>query len=85
MARKSLSSAVQYTDLSEDEHLEQNLETNGPHLRRSMRRKKKPFSSDYEFDVDLHDKPTFGKHWSSLIIVILCNSNQYYICGLLSF
>ncbi|KAK4005484.1 hypothetical protein OUZ56_007193 [Daphnia magna] len=55
---KSLSIAVQYTDLSEDEDLEQHLETNGPNLRRSMRRKKKPFSSDYEFDVDLHDKPS---------------------------
>ncbi|KAK4006824.1 hypothetical protein OUZ56_011982 [Daphnia magna] len=58
LARKTLSSAVQYTDLSEDEDLEQHLETNGPNLRRSMRRKKKPFSSDYKFDVDLHDKPS---------------------------
>ncbi|KAK4006418.1 hypothetical protein OUZ56_011571 [Daphnia magna] len=33
LARKTLSSAVQYTDLSEDEDLEQHLETNGPNLR----------------------------------------------------
>ncbi|KZR98470.1 Uncharacterized protein APZ42_006102, partial [Daphnia magna] len=60
-------SPLQDTDLSEDEDLEQHLETNGPNLRRSMRRKKKPFSSDYEFDVDLHDKPSlpFGNLPSS--------------------
>jgi hypothetical protein len=46
------------------EDLKQKLETNGNHLRRSMRRKKKPVSLDDEFDIDLHDKPSIplGKH-----------------------